>query len=115
MAIQKWDIGNEIAKRRLDRNLSQEKLAELIGTSRNTVVRIENGNQMPRADTVAEICEALKIPAGAIFPERLTSYSQGDERLRKLEKGIADLSPANRDTFFQMSEIFLTGLSTGKR
>ena len=45
------DMGYRIAQRRTEMGLSQEKLAESIGVNRNTVMRIENGEHAPRADT----------------------------------------------------------------
>ena len=51
------DMGYRIAKRRTELGMSQEKLAESIGVNRNTVMRIENGEHIPRADRIAAVCE----------------------------------------------------------
>ena len=44
------------------RNLTQEKLAEKAGVSRDTVQRIERGTNDPRYSDLARIARALDTP-----------------------------------------------------
>ncbi|NEC12085.1 helix-turn-helix transcriptional regulator [Streptomyces sp. SID8014] len=55
-------LGDRIRERRMWRNLTQEKLAELAGISRDTVQRIERGTNDPRYSDLARIARALDTP-----------------------------------------------------
>ncbi|MEU2962995.1 helix-turn-helix domain-containing protein [Streptomyces albidoflavus] len=55
-------LGDRIRERRMWRNLTQEKLAEAAGVSRDTVQRIERGTNDPRYSDLARIARALDTP-----------------------------------------------------
>jgi putative transcriptional regulator len=46
---------------RLDRELSQDMLAQKAGIERKTVNRIENGHFSPNLSTLIRVCKALKV------------------------------------------------------
>lgn len=50
-----------LIKYRMDRDLSQEKLAELVGTSHSQISRIESGRHRTNLDTLARIAHALGL------------------------------------------------------
>lgn len=66
-------IGLKVKLERAKRKLSQEKLAELSGISKNFVGAIERGESSPTIDTLAKIADAL----GLTFSE-LTDISKVD-------------------------------------
>ncbi|WP_230536488.1 helix-turn-helix domain-containing protein [Streptomyces sp. OUCMDZ-3434] len=55
-------LGDRIRERRMQQNLTQEKLAEKAGVSRDTVQRIERGTNDPRYSDLARIARALDTP-----------------------------------------------------
>ncbi|MFC8925569.1 helix-turn-helix domain-containing protein [Streptomyces albidoflavus] len=55
-------LGDRIRDRRMRQNLTQEKLAEVAGVSRDTVQRIERGTNDPRYSDLARIARALDTP-----------------------------------------------------
>ena len=55
-------IGQRIQKYRLQRDLTQEQLAEAINVSQKHLSRIENGYHNPRFDMVIQIANALNVP-----------------------------------------------------
>ena len=57
-----FKIGQRIQKYRLQRNLTQEQLAEAINVSQKHLSRIENGYHNPRFDMVIQIANALNVP-----------------------------------------------------
>lgn len=59
-AIQK-KIGNKVKQFRLERDLSQEKFAELAKVDFTTINRIENGKINPSIKTIEKIAKALKV------------------------------------------------------
>jgi predicted transcriptional regulator len=52
-------IADRVAERRVERNLSQRELAELVGTTQSAIARLERGGRPPRIDTLLRIADAL--------------------------------------------------------
>src|SRR5947209_19737574 len=50
-----------LIKYRMDKGLSQEKLAELVGTSHSQISRIESGRHRTNLDTLSRIAHALDM------------------------------------------------------
>jgi ribosome-binding protein aMBF1 (putative translation factor) len=50
-----------IIKYRMDKGLSQERLAELVGTSHSQISRIESGRHRTNLDTLSRIAHALDL------------------------------------------------------
>lgn len=49
--------------------MTQERLASEAGIGRVTLVRIENGEQSPRYETLVALAEALKRPPAELLPQ----------------------------------------------
>lgn len=58
-------VGDLIRKKRIEKNLSQRKLAKLCGMSYSHICRLEKGGNMPSVDTIAKISDALGEPFSA--------------------------------------------------
>lgn len=54
-------IGLKVKLERTKRKISQEKLAELSGLSKNFVGAIERGESSPTVDTLAKIADAFEL------------------------------------------------------
>ncbi len=52
-------IADKVAHRRVQMNMSQRELAELVGTTQSSIARLERGGRPPRIDTLLRIAEAL--------------------------------------------------------
>ena len=61
------DIGNRIRRLRLQRGLTQEELAELMGTSQAAVAMWETGARMPRADKLPKLAKVLGCSVSDLF------------------------------------------------
>ena len=59
--LRPMEIGSVIRRLRWERNLSQDALSAMAGLAKNTVSRIENGENQPREATLAVIAEALGV------------------------------------------------------
>ena len=59
-------IGANVARFRLDRQLTQEQLAARAGMSRMALGKIERGAVVPRAGTVRDLAMALNVPVGEL-------------------------------------------------
>ena len=54
-------IGTYIAKKRREKNLTQEQLAEKLGVSNKTISKWENGKCMPDYSIVEQLCKELSV------------------------------------------------------
>jgi len=62
-------IAANVARLRLDRQLTQEELARRAGLSRLALGRIERGGVIPRARTLADLAKALGVPVGELVTQ----------------------------------------------
>lgn len=60
-------IVNYIKFYRKERGLSQAKLAELVGVSRNSISSIERGEYIPSLETAFKLCDALFVVIHELF------------------------------------------------
>ena len=60
-------IGNQIAKYRKERHITQEQLGETVGVTNRTVSKWEQGISMPSVDLVPRIASALSISLDQLF------------------------------------------------
>ena len=54
---------------RIESDVSQEKLAEIVGVTRQTINLIESGNYNPSLNLCIEICKALNKTLNDLFWE----------------------------------------------
>ncbi|MGH7484464.1 MAG: helix-turn-helix domain-containing protein [bacterium] len=60
-------LGAQLRRLRLERDLSQEKLAELAGLNYKYIGRIELAKADPGADVLVRLARALSVPVGELF------------------------------------------------
>lgn len=60
-------LKNNLKEVRLNKNMSQQDLADLVGVSRNTISSIETGQFNPTAKLALVICTALDIKFEKLF------------------------------------------------
>jgi transcriptional regulator with XRE-family HTH domain len=53
-------IADQVTQRRVALGLSQQQLAELVGTTQSSIARLERGGRPPRIDTLRRIADALQ-------------------------------------------------------
>ena len=60
-------LKNRLAEARTEKGLSQSKLAEMVGVSRNTISSIETGQFCPTAKLALILCIALEKSFEELF------------------------------------------------
>ena len=60
-------LKNRLAEARAEKDLSQSKLAEMVGVSRNTISSIETGQFCPTAKLALILCIALEKSFEELF------------------------------------------------
>jgi ribosome-binding protein aMBF1 (putative translation factor) len=66
-------IAEQVVAQRRVRDLSQQELAELCGTTQSAIARFERGGRPPRIDTLLRIAEALDCELIVEFRPRTKS------------------------------------------
>lgn len=59
MIYNKEYIGERIQRKRNSLNITQEQLAEMINTSKNTISNVERGENPPSVEFIVNICNVL--------------------------------------------------------
>lgn len=60
-------IGQRIAELRQINGISQERLADILGTGRSTVIRYENGQTYPNSEVIIHLCGIFQVSADYIL------------------------------------------------
>lgn len=71
-------IGSYIARKRRERNLTQEQLAEQLGVSNKTISKWENGKCMPDYGVIQKLCQALHVT----LPELMDGEDMASDSVR---------------------------------
>lgn len=79
MSIQYESIGKRIRKFRMEKNLSQEKLAEMINTTNNHISRIEIGQRVPSVETLILIANALNVSVDDLLKNSIDLHNTSTE------------------------------------
>ncbi len=87
--------GNKIKKARIQKNISQVQLAELIGTSQAMITAYENGKRTPKIETLERIAAALDINVFTLLPSSISKGSiMPTQEERALLAAVSDLNNA---------------------
>ena len=67
-------IGLRIRHFRTERNMSQEELGDLVGTTNRHIINIENGNKGPSLTLLVAIANALNVTSDDLLLDNLKRY-----------------------------------------
>lgn len=73
----KLAFGLRVKELRLEKGLSQEKLANLAGVDRTYMTQVENGKRNISIENIQKICIALNVTLGLFFYDKY--FTKGDE------------------------------------
>ncbi len=73
-------IAEQVVEQRRARDLSQQELAELCGTTQSAIARFERGGRPPRIDTLLRIAEALDCELVVQFRPRTKPKKKGAKK-----------------------------------
>ncbi len=73
MAIDYKDIGQRIKQARMERNLTQDRLSELVGIGPSHMSHIESGTTVPSFEVFIGILNALDCSADALLCRELSA------------------------------------------
>ncbi len=89
------NIGNYIAKKRREKNLTQEQLAEKLGVSNKTISKWENGKCMPDYSVIQQLCAELSVTVSELMDgediEEKSLRTYDDEQILDLLRRTQEL------------------------
>ena len=83
--------GEKIAKLRRDKNISQEALADMLGLSRQSVSKWENGSALPTMENLSRLAKIFDVPVSYLLDD-----SRQEERPAKTEAPLPVPERKNR-------------------
>lgn len=85
-----YEIGAKIRDRRIALGLSQDDLADMVGSDGNSISRHENGTREMKITQFCQYAEALCDDPADLLPDRLTKKPTGTHE--KLMRAASSLS-----------------------
>ncbi len=67
MAIDYTDIGKRIKQKRIEKNYTQEQLAELVNIGPSHMSHLEGGKTVPSMDVFIALCNVLEVSADELL------------------------------------------------
>ena len=103
-------FAEKLRKERLNKNLSQEQLGKMIGISKRSIIKYENGTSIPRASAIHKMAKALDVSYEYLdideidnpqYNQDIAGYKEQafDKYGLNGEKEITELLNANRALF----------------
>lgn len=80
--MNQMEIGNFIAKKRKEKNLTQAGLAEKLGVSNKTISKWETGKCMPDYNVIQKLCDELGVSISELMdaeenePDSICTYDE---------------------------------------
>ncbi len=92
------NIGEKITLLRTAEHISQEKLAERLGVSRQSVSKWEMGQALPQIDKVLLLCSIFEITADELIHDEIELYRSPDTPAAP--GAIASIAPGSKNKYF---------------
>ena len=78
-------VADKIRKYREDRNITQQELAEALGTTQQTIARYESGERKADHNVLFALAEYFKIHIDDFFPERNINFEKFNDYYDEVE------------------------------
>ncbi|MFM0646122.1 helix-turn-helix transcriptional regulator [Paraburkholderia bryophila] len=101
-------VGQAIASRRVSVGLSQEKIAETLGISREAVSRMETGVAVPSVVRLAELAEIFQCGIEDLLTE---ASNRKVDQARKILELLDELADEQRELLMSVIKQLVEGLS----
>ena len=100
----KEELGKKIKRMRINRNLTQEQLAEAVGIAQRTLSGIELGEKFVTADTLDKLLKALNATSDELFA--LNHLKEKEELLSEINSSIKIISqnPTKLDILYNVAK-----------
>ena len=91
------ELGENILKKRLERNMTQEQLGERMDTTGNTIHLYESAQSVMKVDKLFLLADALGCSANDLCPKRLAANAAGgSDAVIGLVHNMMELTESNQ-------------------
>ena len=98
-------IGKNIRKYRKEKDIRQDKLAEMADLSTNYIGMIERGEKIPSLEAFLKICEALDVSADMLLAD--TNYNGYRVKDSILSDKLNTLSEDERNKIYEIIDVMI--------
>ncbi len=98
-------IGKNIRKYRKEKDIRQDKLAEMADLSTNYIGMIERGEKVPSLETFLKICEALDVSADMLLAD--TNYNGYRVKDSILSDKLNTLPEDERNKIYEIIDVMI--------
>ncbi len=98
-------IGKNIRKYRKEKDIRQDKLAEMADLSTNYIGMIERGEKIPSLETFLKICEALDVSADMLLAD--TNYNGYRVKDSILSDKLNTLPEDERNKIYEIIDVMI--------
>lgn len=98
-------IGKNIRKYRREKDIRQDKLAEMADLSTNYIGMIERGEKVPSLETFLKICEALDVSADMLLAD--TNYNGYCVKDSILSDKLNTLPENERNKIYEIIDVMI--------
>ena len=95
-------FGNRIKALRLAHGLSQDKFAEMLDLSNNTISTIENGKSFVKMTTLLKICKTFNVTADDL----ISKNGEENELISAIILGAKTLTPQQQKQLIEIIKTF---------
>lgn len=99
-------LGKRIAKVRIDKGLTQDRLSEMAGITNNYLSNIERSRSIPSLETLMSICSALDVTPNHILIG--TDDTQPEYLLNDITNLLSECTPRERRIVFSFVDILIS-------
>lgn len=102
-------FGDRLKQIRLDRNMSQEEFALLLGTSKQVISRYETNQRTPKITVANEYAEKLGVPLNLLLGEEDAPLEKNitfDDFTYALHAETQELTEENKQKLLEMARLF---------
>lgn len=89
-------LGRRLKQERSARHLTQQELADAVGTDTAHLSRIESGKAVPSINMVKKLADALGVPIAALFADVPRRALHDDGWAAKMGVMVRDMPPKKR-------------------
>jgi transcriptional regulator with XRE-family HTH domain len=106
----KKDIGKKIYEMRIRRNLTQEELAERIGSVPSYISNIERNNKCPSLTLLTKIVKALDTTYNYLLMDDFEVDKQIEIKYKDMFREVTKLDESTQKEFFNIVEEIIKSL-----
>ena len=104
-------IGKFISSKRKEKNITQSELAEKLYVSDRAVSKWENGNCLPDANTMSELCKILNVSINDLFSGEVVDMKNNE---KKLEGNLLEMAKLKEEKDKQLLALeYVIGFTAG--